>query len=224
MATATALRVEMLRDEIRRRFPGALLPTPGPGGGALPVPEPGSPDALGRLLGWPLPDGALLRLVGKGSTFLAWSLLARTIGDEHMRAGYVDGTGSFFPPGAAVCGVDLAHLLWVGMPDARRCLRAAELMIESHCLGLVVLDPGPGSLPTMACRRLGFALARGRTRLVLVERAGLSHALRPSRSVVVEGCRPRWRGDSVRGGVDGWSLTGRADGAGFSLKVETGGS
>jgi recombination protein RecA len=52
--------------------------------------------------------------------------------------------GGFYPPDAADCGVDLAALVVVRVPNAAAGARAAERLLRSGAFGLVVIDLGLG--------------------------------------------------------------------------------
>lgn len=54
------------------------------------------------------------------------------------------GSGTFYPPDVAECGVDLAALVIVRTPDATAAARSAERLLRSGAFGLVVIDLGGG--------------------------------------------------------------------------------
>lgn len=92
-------------------------------------------------------DGALL------SAAMSVVLDAQRAGDP---VAWISATPAlFFPPDAARCGVDLAALVVVRTKEARAAGRAADVLLRSGAVGLVVLDLGTSAaLPTPLQGRL----------------------------------------------------------------------
>jgi len=85
---------------------------------------------------------------------------------------------SFFPPDVAEGGVDIEALAVVRLPTLRAVARAADQLARSGAFGLLVLDVGPGSLPTAAqSRLLGLAGKHGSTILFLTDKPERSPSL-----------------------------------------------
>ncbi len=89
--------------------------------------------------------GRLVELSGDGST----AVLTRAVGLvlEAQRAaepvGWICLNGSsFYPPDVVECGVDLAALAVIRVPDGVTAGRTAERLLRSSAFGLVILDLG----------------------------------------------------------------------------------
>jgi recombination protein RecA len=59
----------------------------------------------------------------------------------------------FFPPDVAACGVDLAALVVLRLPDANAAMRGAERVLRSGAFGLVVIDIGNVDANSAQARR-----------------------------------------------------------------------
>ncbi len=80
---------------------------------------------------------------------------------------------TFFPPDAAVCGIDLAALAVIRTRDILAAARAAEHLLRSAAFGLLVLDLGADArLPLHVLARLAGQARHHETALVcLTEKA-----------------------------------------------------
>lgn len=95
-------------------------------------------------------------------------------------------SSTFYPPDAADCGVDLAALAVVRVPDANAAATAAESLLRSGSFGLVVLDlgvldhGGAGRLAPAALARLaGLAHKQSAVLLCVCEKPEHVAALGP---------------------------------------------
>ncbi|MBN2362176.1 MAG: recombinase A [Deltaproteobacteria bacterium] len=78
---------------------------------------------------------------------------------------------SFFPPDATASGVDLAALVVIRAPDLPTAARAADKLLRSGGLGLVVLDAaGTCALPTPLLARLASLARAHHSALVVLTR------------------------------------------------------
>src|SRR3569623_498398 len=69
-------------------------------------------------------------------------------------------TSSFYPPDAAESGIDLAALVIVRAADATTLARAAERLLRSGAIGLIVLDLGAQAELSMQIQGRLFTLAQ----------------------------------------------------------------
>jgi hypothetical protein len=195
-----------------------LLADLGPGlrrGGTLPSPA-GSSDparrrpsglaAIDDLIGGGFPADRLSEITGpvsSGRTSVALALLAHTTGWCGEIAALVDLADAFDPVSAESAGVDLDRILWVRAGGWREALRAAERLLETGGIPVVVLDlsqpdpvtarrPDPSAadaaIPASAWTRLARLAASTRTALVVLSSrrltgspAGLVLEMRPPR-------------------------------------------
>ncbi len=83
------------------------------------------------------------------------------------------GESAFYPPDAAVGGIDLDALVVIRVPDARAVARAADRLVRSGAFGLIVLDLGVhAAIPMPLQSRLaGLAQKHHTTVLCLTEKA-----------------------------------------------------
>lgn len=140
-----------------------------------------------RVLDGGLPGGRLSEIhgpPGSGRTSLALSLLAGLTRRGECAA-VVDRADALDPASAREAGVDLERLLWVRSPDWRRALGAAERLLGTQGLPLVLLDGAPEALASgardavpggAAWWRLARRAAATRTALVLLSRERLAGA------------------------------------------------
>ncbi len=117
--------------------------------------------------------GCLVELSGRGpaSGFtpafaLVWDAQRR----GEPAAWVTAGPGTFFPPDAAGCGVDLAALTVVRAPGRRRALRVGDILARSGGFGLVVLDLGRTAVPPADQARLAGLADRHRVAVVCLTR------------------------------------------------------
>lgn len=111
---------------------------------------------LDTLLGGGLRPGHCCEFSGAlsgGRTSCALALLAGAT-RAGRGAAWVEVTEAFDPPSAQAAGVDLERLLWVRAPGLPPALRAAERLLDSRALALVVLDltPPPRAAHSTAAR------------------------------------------------------------------------
>lgn len=88
-----------------------------------------------------IPYGQLVEITGdssSGKTHLLFTILAALT--ENGAVAYVDFGNSFFPAGAAACGVDVSRLAVVKPGDLPGGMRAAELLLQRRMVGSVVCD------------------------------------------------------------------------------------
>lgn len=122
-----------------------------------------APEARPERPSWDLPElsGRLVELCSHGAsaTFtLAFALVLDAQNRGEPAAWLTDTSRSFFPPDAARCGVDLAALAVVRLPDVNAVPRAADPLLRSGAFGLVVLDLGRTAVPApLQSRLLGLA-------------------------------------------------------------------
>ncbi len=126
--------------ELRRTVPGLLEPQP--------------LERAQTLRRWRLDAlaGRIIELSAQGGALLTPALLlvreAQTAG-EPVAWVAAAGQGLFFPPDAVDCGVDLAALVVVRVPDGPAsgpaAGRAAERLTRCGAFGLIVLDLGAGA-------------------------------------------------------------------------------
>jgi len=124
---------------------------------------------------------------------------------------------TFYPPDAAVCGVDLAALVVVRAMGVRAAGRAADVLLRSGAYGLVVLDLGTSaSLPTpLQGRFVQLALKHDTAVVCLTEKeadtpslgslVSLRGQVRRQRTDTGYTCRIRTLKDKRRG--PGWVVT-----------------
>ena len=117
--------------------------------------------ALDELLGGGLPRGALVELVGRGSSGRFAMLLSaiKALTDTGEVAALVDLGGHLDPQAAVAVGVELERLLWLRpewLPDA---LSAAELLVNTG-FPLVAVDLGLPPVRGRASQAAWLRLAR----------------------------------------------------------------
>ncbi len=158
--------------------------------------------ALDEALGGGFPRGALIELVGRGSSgrlsaALAALAVVTTGGDI---AAMVDRGGSLDPGDAAALGVDLRRLLWVCPERLPAAVTAAEELTAAG-FPLVVLEAGvtplTGRAPVAAWLRLA-RLARLRDAVVLVSAPYRLSGPAAEAVLRLAARRAVWRGRAVR--------------------------
>ncbi len=102
-------------------------------------------------------SGRLVELSGKGaqaslSAAMQWVLEAQKQGE--LAAWVQSRESAFYPPDAALTGVDLSTLPIVSLETPSACARAAEQLLRSGAFLLVVLDLPSGELSMAAQSRL----------------------------------------------------------------------
>lgn len=157
-------------------------------------------------LGWAWPDlrGRVLELVGKDASAVL-SVAVRLVhaaqcsGEPTVWVG--GGGASFFPPDAAVCGVDLENLAVVRLDSSAALLRAVDQLLRSGAFGLAVVDGGDAAaaatVPLGAQARLvGLAKQHGAAVAWLSREQGARRGLGSFASLRAE-CRRRRIDDGV---------------------------
>ncbi len=126
---------------------------------------------------WCLADlsGRLIELSGNGAD-ASLTLAFRLVLDAQLQGETVAWISplpcAFYPPDAAEGGIDLDAIAVIQVPDGRRATRAADHLLRSGALGLVVLDLGRLVVPTAAqTRLLGLAQKHGAALLCLTAKA-----------------------------------------------------
>jgi len=140
--------------------------------GALPAGTPGGPPR------WTLDEvaGRLVELSGSGAT-VALTFAIRQVAEAQGRGENVAWIAAspdpFFPPDAAACGVDLAALPVVRVPDPRTAARAALHLVRSGAFALVVVNLGEGGIfPAAAQARLARLVERSGAALLFLTHKG----------------------------------------------------
>jgi recombination protein RecA len=120
--------------------------------------------------------GRLVELSGGGATAsltFAIRQVAAAQGRGENVAWIAASPDLFFPPDAAACGVDLAALPVVRVPDPRIAARAALHLMRSGAFALVVVDLAQGgAFPTAAQARLARLVERSGAALLFLTRKG----------------------------------------------------
>lgn len=96
---------------------------------------------LDAALGGGYPEGRVVELFGpedSGQIGVALAAIAAAQAAGHTAA-FVDADSAFFPSDAAAAGVDLAALLVTGPDDDKGALEAAEVLVRSGAVRLVVV-------------------------------------------------------------------------------------
>jgi recombination protein RecA len=120
--------------------------------------------------------GRIVELSGQGATAVLSVALGLVLEAQRTQqpVAWIACGPSFHPPDAAAGGVDLAALPVVRVTQPRQGLRAAELLLRSAALGLVVLDLAlaghPPELPLAAQTRLAGLAQRHDSALVCLTR------------------------------------------------------
>jgi len=127
---------------------------------------------------WTLDEvaGRLVELSGGGAsaglTFAICQVAAAQGRGENV-AWIAASPDPFFPPDASACGVDLAALPVVRVPDPRTAARAALHLMRSGAFALVVIDLGEGGVfPTAAQAQLARLVERSGAALLFLTRKG----------------------------------------------------
>lgn len=163
------------------------------------------PDLRPALPSFPeaLPEGRLTELSGTAASARSSLALAavRAAQREGEPVAWIQRAGGlFYPPDAAACGVDLSALAVVQVPGASGeagAFRAAEILLRSGALGLVVVDlRGAARAATAAMQGRLATLAREHDSrvLLLTERAASAESLGPLVGLRVEPRRERLGG------------------------------
>lgn len=150
-----------------------------------------------------LPAGRLVELsgaCGSARTTLAFAAI-RVAQLEGERVAWIQfAGGSFYPPDAAECGVDLDALAVVHVSFSTGVagpFRAAEILLRSGAFGLVVVDrrgTAGGASDAMQGRLLSLAREHDVRVLLLTDRASDGSSLGPLVSLRVEPHRARLGG------------------------------
>lgn len=88
-----------------------------------------------------IPYGQILEITGgvsSGKTGLLLRALAALT--PTPRLVYVDGTGTFFPPGAAAAGIDVRQILLLRPERIGEAIRGVELLLEAQLVNCAVFD------------------------------------------------------------------------------------
>lgn len=203
-------KLEDARRAINERFPSTLISVDTLEGlSSLELPESSNDfNTFKYLTGWPMAKGTSLSISGQGKTSFAWQLIRKTMTEFKEVVAYVDGAGSFFPPGASLSGIDLRFLFWMDTENAACSVRAAELLIESNLFGLVVLDPSRGQSSATSCRRLHLKLLHSRSRLVVVDNGDNSFSIPVHRKLYLKKSKPLWDGNERNCGISSFKGLG----------------
>lgn len=127
-------------------------------------------EALDEALGGGLPKGAMTEIVGASGHSGEW-LAMRALAKAGGLGAVLDHDGSFFPPGAQACGVELSRLLVVRESRRKEALWALERLVREP--GLAVVISWLDGLTETFLRRLQLAAERsGQVLLLLREQAG----------------------------------------------------
>lgn len=114
-------------------------------------------------------------------------------------------SGTFYPPDAADCGLDLAALVVVRAPSAVAAARAAERLLRSGAFGLVVLDFGATAVDIPMAhqgRLVSLAQAHDAAVVCITEKTNETSSLGSLVSLRAEALRVRTK--------DGFEITVRA--------------
>jgi recombination protein RecA len=132
---------------------------------------------------WTLDEVAGRLVEISGSTASAALTIAFALVRETQQrdepAGWVTSAESFFyPPDAALGGVDLSALVVVRLPRVESIARAGEKLLRSGGFGVVVLDLGAGDIPMPLQTRLtGLAHRHHAALICLTEKSGAAFSL-----------------------------------------------
>lgn len=146
---------------------------------------------------WKLAElsGRFIELSGEGAA--SWLTMAFTlVADAQQRgepvAWITARTATFFPPDAALNGVDLAALPVIFVADAHAAARAADKLARSGGFGLLVLDlvgGRPDLAPALQSRLAGLAQRHDTAIVCLTEKAPATASLGPMVSLRCEARR-----------------------------------
>ena len=145
------------------------------GGNPAPLDAPESHTPLAEALGC----GRLVELSGRGASGRTSTTVAllRAIQNEGDSCAWIQARGgSLYPPDLEMAGIDLEALLVVQLParaGVHGRLRAAELLLRSGALGLVILDledEAPSGPPAAWQGRLLGLARQHQSRVVLLTR------------------------------------------------------
>jgi recombination protein RecA len=147
---------------------------------------PGTPAALSGSPTWSCAElaGRLCELTHTRSgaaLALAFSLVLDAQLSGEPAAWIESSSSTFYPPDAADCGVDLAALAVVRVPDVNAAATAAESLLRSGAFGLVVLDLGETMrfAPAAQARLAGLAHKQSAVLLCVCEKPEHAAALGP---------------------------------------------
>jgi recombination protein RecA len=126
-----------------------------------------------RPVRWTLTEvaGRLVEISGSGaaaSLTLAFNLVLKAQQESEVVGWVISKESFFYPPDAAVAGVDLEALVVVRVPDIQAVPRAGEKLLRSGACGLVVLDIGSADVPTPLQTRLAGLAYRHHTALIFL--------------------------------------------------------
>jgi recombination protein RecA len=115
---------------------------------ALPQPRtleriPTGMPALDTLASGGIPRGALTEIYGpasSGRTSILLATLARVTANQEYCA-LIDTADAFDPASATEAGVHLSRVLWIRCGgNAEHALKAADLIVQAGCFGMIVMD------------------------------------------------------------------------------------
>ena len=95
-----------------------------------------------KLLQGGLPRGHLIEIVGSkssGKTRLIFYMLSG-LNKKEGRIAYFDFSGTFYPPSAQECGIDLKKVLVLRPANIQAGLRAGEILFRSGAISVAVFD------------------------------------------------------------------------------------
>ena len=189
-------RFAAVRELLARK--GMVVPTGEADAGDLPVREadalPTGDEGIDALLPGGFPRRAVTEIAGAracGKTSLVARAVARVTAGRRMAA-WIDPLGEAYPPAFAQAGADLSRLLWVRAPIGES-LWAAEVLLQSGCFDLVVLDATALPAPTR-----GAEAAAHERRTIVLRAAAETHgvalvALSQDRAIFGAGAPPALR-------------------------------
>jgi recombination protein RecA len=155
---------------------------------------------------WTLQElsGRICELSGKGAA-ARLSAALKTVREAQARGepvAWITGRQStFFPPDAAVCGIDLAALPVVLVDEARSAVRAAERLARSGGFGLLVVDLadlGDRVPAALQSRLAGLALSHEIAVICLTDKPAEAESIGPLVTLRVQAVR-RDRGEGLFG-------------------------
>ena len=170
------IRFAEVRERLARR--GLVMPAaPAEADDDAPVREadalPSGFAALDGLLPGGFPRRAVTEIAGPaacGKTSLVVGALT-AVTKARRFAAWIDPACEAYPPAFAQAGVELSRLLWVRAP-ANESLWAAEVLLQSGCFDVVVLDATPLAAPAR-----GAEMVARERRTVVLRAAAETHGV-----------------------------------------------
>ena len=150
--------------------------------------------------------GRLVEISGTGDSAVltaACALIRDAQHDAEPAAWITAGDSTFFPPDAAVSGIDLNSLILIRARDMASAARSADRLLRSAGFGLIVVDLGRDNnvpLPTLT-RLSGLARRHHAVVLFITEKSATAPSLGSLISLAAYARREQVAGDRFR-----WSL------------------